>query len=118
MIDPLNKLCKWRSVLAGWHRGTASIMTGGKPTPGVAAMRDLMDKWLIMRAENSAIVALLVEKGVFKEEEFVDQLMAEADRIDKDMERVFPGFRTSDDGIVIFDALLAQRTMSEKGFPA
>lgn len=117
MIDPLNKLCKWRTVLAGWHRGTSTIMTGGKPTPGVAAMRDLMDKWLIMRAEGSARTTLLIKKGVFTEREFFDALMEEAKLLDKDMERVFPGFRTNDDGMVIFDAPRALKTMEEKGFP-
>jgi hypothetical protein len=116
-IDALNKLCKWRSVLAGWHRGTSSVMTGGKPTPGVAAMRDLMDKWLIMRAENSAIVRLLVEQKVFDERQFRQALMDEAAALDKDMERIFPGFRTSEDGIVIYDPALARKTTEEKGFP-
>ncbi len=117
MIDALNKLCKWRMVLAGWHSGTKSLQTGGKATPGVAAMRDLMDKWLIMRAENSAIVALLVQKGVCTADEFHSAIMEEAAKLDKDMERVFPGFRTSEEGVVVYDAVLASQTMADMGFP-
>ena len=117
MIDNLNKLCKWRSVLAGWHRASASLTTpDGNPTPGVPAMRDLMDKWLIMRAENSALAALLIGKGVFTGEEFTDQTMAEAAILDRQLESVFPGFRTSENGIVI-DIKVAQETMRKKGFP-
>ena len=117
MIDPLNKLCKWRMVFAGWHRGSAVLITGGKPTPGVAAMRDLMDKWLIMRAENSAIAILLLKKGVFTQEELQEAVMNEATLLDKELESVFPGFRTTEDGIVISDIKLAQKTFRDKGFP-
>ena len=116
MIDNLNKLCKWRSVLAGWHRGTASLTSGGNPTPGVAAMRDLMDKWLIIRAENSALAQLLIRKRVFTGEEFTDQTMAEAGILDRQLEKLFPGFRTTDDGVVI-DPVIALETMRAKGFP-
>ena len=117
MTDPLNKLCKWRSVLAGWHRGSASIMRGGKPNPGVAAMRDLMDKWLIMRAEATALSALLIEKGVFTPEEFHGAIMKEAALLDKSLEKRFPGFRSHDDGMDIYDIALARKTMEDLGFP-
>ena len=112
MIDPLNKLCKWRSVLAGWHTGTRSMQE-----PGTKAMRDLMDKWLVMRCENSAIVALLIGKGVFTTEEFNKQLNDEAAHLDKAMERAFPGFRAADHGVTIFDVKLAEQTMKLLGFP-
>jgi len=117
MIDALNKLCKWRLIFAGWHRGSATLITGGKPTPGVAAMRDLMDKWLIMRVENSALAVLLRDKGIFTQEEFYNAIMKEAKILDKEMESVFPGFSTNEDGVVISDIKLAQKTMRDKGFP-
>jgi hypothetical protein len=110
--DALEKLCKWRSVLAGWHHGTKSMTA-----PGTKAMRDLMDKWLVMRCESSALAELLVEKGVFSAEEFANQVYKEAALLDKQMERLFPGFRTSMDGPVIFDVQIAQETMRQKGFP-
>jgi hypothetical protein len=112
MIDPLNRLCKWRMVLAGWHHGTRSI-----EQPGIQAMRDLMDKWLIMRAEGSALVALLVGKGVFTAAEFAAAVQSEAARLDRDLEQVFPGFRTTDDGVQITDMALATATMLRLGFP-
>jgi hypothetical protein len=112
MIDPLNKLCKWRSVLAGWHAGTQSMQS-----TGVQAMRDLMDKWLVMRTESSALAALLIRKNVFTAEEFTDQVHREAAELDRAMERVFPGFRTVEHGVEIYDLDHAQETMRRLGFP-
>jgi hypothetical protein len=117
VIDALNKLCKWRLIFAGWHLGSKTLTTGGKSTPGVAAMRDLMDKWLIVRAENSALAILLCDKGIFTQEEFYNAIMKEAAQLDKELERVFPGFATSEDGIVISNTKLAHKTMIDKGFP-
>lgn len=111
-MDALNKLCKWRSILAGWHGGTRSINQ-----PGTQAMRDLMDKWLIMRAENNAIAALLLEKGIVTSKDFSRRIEAEAFLMDKDMEKQFPGFRSSDAGIDIYDVNLANQTMKRLGFP-
>jgi hypothetical protein len=117
MIDPLNKLCKWRMIFAGWHLGSKTLTTNGRATPGVAAMRDLMDKWLIMRAESSALAMLLRDKGLFTNEEFQDAIMKEAALLDKELESVFPEFKTSDLGIVVIDPKLALKTTVEKGFP-
>jgi hypothetical protein len=112
MIDALNKLCKWRGVLAGWHNGTRAMNA-----PGTQAMRDLMDKWLILRCETSALAALLVQKDVFTTAEFSAAVHREAAYLDKGMEDIFPGFRTSQDGVVIYDTALAQQTMQRLGFP-
>ena len=111
-LDPLNRLCKWRQVLAGWHSGTRSMQE-----PGAKAMRDLMDKWLIMRCEGSAMAALLVRKGVFTAEEYRAQVEHEATLLNLQMEQIFPGFRTIDAGVEIFDIKLAQATMARLGFP-
>lgn len=117
-IDSLNKLCKWRMVLAGWHTGSKALLTPtGTPNPGVKAMRDLMDKWLIMRAETNALAGLLIKKRVFTSEEFTAAILREADHIDHDMERVFPGFRTSEEGVVIYDLDMARKTVADLGFP-
>jgi hypothetical protein len=117
-LDPLNKLCKWRMILAGWHKGTQGLRTAeGTATPGLSAMRDLMDKWLIMRTETSALAALLIAKGVFSHEEFSAAVYHEASLLDNDLEAVFPGFRTTDEGVHIYDIGLANRTMARLGFP-
>jgi hypothetical protein len=111
-IDPLNKLCKWRMVLAGWIFGSHTI-----DQPAVQGMRDLMDKWLIMRAENNAILGLLIEKNVINAAEFQRRLNKEADWLDRDMERRFPGMRSTENGVVFYDLDMANKTMSDLGFP-
>lgn len=117
-LDPLNRLCKWRMVLAGWHTGSKALLTpSGTPNPGVKAMRDLMDKWLIVRTETNALTMLLIAKRVFSAEEFSAAVYREAARVDRDMERVFPGFRSTDEGVVIFDMDMAKKTMADLGFP-
>lgn len=112
MIDRLNKLCKWRSLLAGWHLGSRP-----DNAPGVPAMRDLMDKWLVMRAEMNAVAELLIEKGVFTSEEFRGQLQNEAQLLDQQLERMFQGFRTTATGIEVYDSQLAKETMTTLHFP-
>lgn len=117
MIDPINKLCKWRSVLAGWHTGSRMLLDPtGQPTPGTQAMRDLMDKWLIMRVDNSAMAAILIKKGICTAEEFTEQVYEEATILDKALETIFPGFKSTDSGMSI-DIKVALQTMRDKGFP-
>jgi hypothetical protein len=45
----LNRLCKWRSILVGRILGTRSA-----DDPVARGYRDLFDKLLILRAEQSA----------------------------------------------------------------
>ena len=112
MIDALNKLCKWRTVLAGWHIGTKSMTE-----PGTKAMRDLMDKWLVLRSETTALITLLIEQKVISAEDFSNQVRIEAAFLDEAMEKMFPGFKSFDGGIHITDVGLAEQTMQRLGFP-
>ncbi len=91
----LNKLAKWRMVLTGWQLGTRS-----KDDPECQAVRDINEMRILMRAELTAITALLVKKGVFTQEEFQAQLLEEAQYLDKAFERRFPGAKSADHGIV------------------
>jgi hypothetical protein len=111
-IDPLNKLCKWRGVLAGWAIGSKKV-----ETPGVRAVRNTAERLLVLRVEVSTLLALMLEKKVFTEDEFRAKLQAEAMILDDMMEKEFPGFRSVADGIDIYDVALAADTMQRKGFP-
>jgi hypothetical protein len=107
----LNRLCKWRTVLAGWHLGTKAAHE-----PGVAAMRDLQDFRLVVRAEVTALTALLIDKGVFTVAEYQAALAREAVELEQEMQRSFPGYRATDDGISITPDV-AEETNRVRGFP-
>lgn len=101
----LNRLTKWRSVFAGWQLGTRA-----DDDPECQAVRDHRELSIIMRAELSALTGLLIARGVFTAEEFSDALDREAEQLNKDYERRFPGFEATDLGMAI-DLRAAQQTM-------
>lgn len=68
-IDWLNRLCKWRSILAGWQLGTRA-----DTDPECQAVRDHREVTLLLRAEVNALTQLLVCGGVFTEEEHYRQV--------------------------------------------
>ena len=109
--EALNRLCKWRTVLTGWHLGSQS-----SDTPGVPAMRDLQDFRLVVRAEVSALVTLLVETGVFSADEYETALALEAEILERKLQESFPGYRAIDGGIVITPDV-AKETNRVKRFP-
>ncbi|MEX3635997.1 hypothetical protein [Paraburkholderia sp. BR14320] len=104
----LNRLAKWRSVFAGWQLGTR--VTGD---PESEAVRDHRELSMVMRAEVSALAALLMQKRVFTVDEFNAQIADEAEWLSQAYERKFPGMRATDAGISI-DPHAAKDTM--KGF--
>jgi hypothetical protein len=92
----LNRLAKWRSILAGWQLGTKP-----KGDPVSDAVRDHREVTLLLRAEVNALVQLMVAKGVFTAEEFDAQLVTEAEHLERAFEAKFPGAKASDDGMVL-----------------
>ena len=90
----MEKLAKWRSVFAGWQLGTRA-----KGDPESDAVRDHRELSIVLRAEMSALVALLLEKKVFTAEEWASALEKEAIQLDADYERRFPGFKTTLHGV-------------------
>lgn len=112
MTPTLEKLSKWRMILAGWHAGTQSIHSDG-----VRAMRDLMDKFLVTQVSQRTLTELLLEKGVFSEAEYEAMLDAQAAALDRQLEAFFPGFRTTRHGVQIDDPKLAAETTRRLGFP-
>jgi hypothetical protein len=112
MSDALQKLCKWRQILAGWHGGTK-----GMKDAGVQALRDEAEHRLLVRAELNTVLMMLITKGVFTVEEFTKALDSEAALHDADMQRKFPGFETTLEGVTITDSETANATMKRLGFP-
>ena len=93
-FEAANKLTKWRSVFAGWQLGTRL-----KGDPECDAVRDHREVTIMLRAEMSAMVGLLVEKGVFTADEWTEAFIKEADLLSKDYEKKFPGMRATEYGI-------------------
>lgn len=93
----LNRLSKWKALFAGWQLGTRP-----KGDPECDAVRDHREATLMLRAENNAIIALLVAKGIFTAAELKDAVTAECELFNTDLETRFPGVRAGDLGL-LFD---------------
>lgn len=101
----LNRLCKWRSVFAGWQLGTR-LDTDAESQ----AVRDHREVTMLMRAELNALTACLIEAGVITARAFTEQVIVEAEHLDKMFERKFPGMKATDAGIS-YDLPVAAETM-------
>ena len=101
----LEKLAKWRGVLAAWQLGTRSI-----DNAECQAVRDHRELTILMRAELNALVGLCLRQGLFSEEEYQSQLSQEASALDQAYEAKFPGISTSAEGIH-YDVPVAVETM-------
>jgi hypothetical protein len=104
-MEALNRLAKWRMIFTGWQLGTRL-----KGDPEADAVRDHREVTILLRAEASALAALLIRKGVFTPEEFDAQLQEEADALEIQYRRRFPGLEATDLGMAIVDAQKAAKT--------
>lgn len=109
-VAALNRLAKWRSFLTGWQLGTRS-----NDDPECQAVRDHREATLILRAEVTALVALLVEKGVFTVEEYCAQVTEEADFLSEGLAQKFPGVRATDEGLS-YDLEVINRAGTMRGW--
>lgn len=105
----LNKLANWRTVFAGWQLGTRR-----KGDPECDAVRDHRVATLMLRAETNAVLALLLSKGLFTQEEYAVALLKAIQELDTSLERFFPGFQTTDDGLSIDPRVAANTTRGWK----
>ena len=90
----LNVLAKWRTFFTGWQLGTRP-----KGDPEGDAVRDHREVTILLRAEVSALVGLLIEKRVFTGDEWLAALGKEAKQLNADYEQRFPGVRASAGGL-------------------
>jgi hypothetical protein len=107
----LNKLCKWRTFFASWQLGTRSRREGE-----VQAVKHHRELSILLRVEVTALTGLLLEKGVFTEQELNEAVTAEAKRLDHGYEESYPGWRSTDEGMSM-KLPEAQETMRNLGFP-
>lgn len=92
----VNKLCKWRRFFAGWQLGTRL-----ENDPEAKAISNHRELSIMLRVEVSALANMLVEKGIMTHEEFTDVVGAEAEILDAAYQKSFPGFKSSDEGMVM-----------------
>lgn len=104
--EKLERLCKWRSVFAGWQLGTRS-----KEDPECQAVRDHRDVTMLLRAEVNALTRLCIDAGVFSVGAFDKQLGDEADHLNAAYAARFPGIEATEHGIAIVDVPAAMKTM-------
>lgn len=93
-VAALNRVAKWRSILTGQAVGTRA-----KGDPVGEAFRDLFEKLILLRVENSAVVGLLLEKRLITGDDWLRALELEAEELTQAYEQRFPGMRATDDGI-------------------
>ncbi len=101
----LNRLCKWRSVFAGWQLGTR-LDTDAESR----AVRDHREVTMLMRVELNALTACLAEAGLITARDFTEQVIIEAEELEARFEAKFPGFTATDVGMNI-DLRRAAKTM-------
>lgn len=106
MSQALEKLCKWRSIFAGWQLGTRS-----KEDPASQAVRDHREVTMLLRAEVNALVQILVRRRMTTADEFAAQVDDEAEHLMRAYEAKFPGAHAELDGMHI-ELKLAQPWMS------
>lgn len=104
LVQELNRICKWRTVYAGWQLGTR--LDTDEECKAVKDQRELL---ILMRVEVSALANVLIEKGVISLKDYFDQQLVEINELDHALQRKFPGFKATDFGISI-DASVAKKT--------
>jgi hypothetical protein len=92
----LNRVTKWRTLFAGWQLGTRA-----KGDPEGDAVRDHRELTILLRVEATAFAALLLEKGVVTDEEWLAALEHEAEQLNASYEQRFPGVTATDDGLTL-----------------
>ncbi len=97
-IDFVRKLGQWRHLLG---------------VLGLATNTELAADLLSALCAGNALVTLLVRKGVFTAEEFEIYRQDEAQLLDIALEERFPGFATSERGLMTTDLNLARRLIRD-----
>lgn len=110
MMESLSRVARWRILLAGQILGTAGE---SKSARGV---RGLQEARILLRVEMTALIGLLLKKGLVTQEELLRAVAEEADALDAVYAEQFPGFQITDDGLAV-DLPEATRTMAAWGFP-
>lgn len=91
----LDRVCKWRTILAGRVWGTQP------KTPQAKGRTDIFERLIIMRVELNALTELLLEQGLIIEERYLQAIERAAIELDNAYAEHFPGIKSSASGMVI-----------------
>lgn len=108
-LHALHILSRWRVVFAGWQLGTRDSQD-----PECNAIKDHRELSMVLRAELSAMTSLLIDKGVFSEDEWWAKVAECAADLSKQYEGRFPGFKACESGLNIDPKVAAQTTRGWK----
>lgn len=111
MMRELERLGKWRSFFAGWMFGTQDRSHGPSK-----AVKDLVERSLVLRVEVSALTKILIDAGVTNAEEVAAHVEQEARYLSEALSKRFPGVQATDEGLRL-DVQKAVETMRREGFP-
>ena len=95
-FQALNRVAKWRGLFAGWQLGTRP-----KGDPECDAVRDHRELSILLRVESSALIGVLLRKKLITAQEWEQALEDEANQLNDDYSRKFPGVTATDDGLVL-----------------
>ena len=107
----LEKLTKWRKFFASWQLGTVPASDGR-----YKAVANHRETTILLRAENSALITLLIAKGLIADAEWSAALEEEATRLDLLYADHYPGWESTPDGLSM-KLPEAAETMQKLGFP-
>lgn len=104
----------WVVRLQRWPIGLIGEFTGTRTDkdPQARAARRWIRRLLMTQAEQLATFSLLMDKGVFTKEEYLDAFQKAARTLCMELEGQFPGLKARDDGISI-DIAKAHETMKD-----
>jgi hypothetical protein len=111
VFDVMNRIVKWRSILAGWQLGTRPKTDGA-----CRAVRDHRELSMLTRVDVNAITNLLLKKGLITEKELLEQTLVEAEAYEKGLQARFPGLKATDEGMSL-QMPLAAETLKKYNFP-
>lgn len=111
MSRALEKLGKWRQFFASWQVGTRPPEDGE-----YRAVSHHLEATIMLRAESSALIGLLIKKGVFTEEEFRTALDEEAELLSAQYAESYPGWEATEQGMAM-TMPQALHTVKTLGFP-
>lgn len=107
-----------REIVLALHRlgSTADeVAQSLHAAPECIAVRDVLEKLIVLRVEMTALTGLLMERGLITREAFQDAMATEALALDQLYERTFPGFTTSLVGVHV---KMPEAAETMKGWPS